>query len=118
MGHRLLKKPFFLALAAGLILPVGAGVVAPAAQAQFSDSYNFLKAVRDRKGEEAEKFLPSLQRAEKVSNSREESATDEGGNFLREETNENACFCTYTAYPIDKYIQRKQSEPLLGLLIV
>jgi ankyrin repeat protein len=57
MGHRLLKKPFFVALAAGLILPVGAGVVAPAAQAQFSDSYNFLKAVRDRKGEEAEKFL-------------------------------------------------------------
>lgn len=57
MGHRLLKKPFFLALAAGLILPMGAGVVAPAAQAQFSDSYNFLKAVRERKGEEAEKFL-------------------------------------------------------------
>ena len=57
MGHRQLKKPFFLALAAGLILPVGAGVVAPAAQAQFSDSYNFLKAVRDRKGDEAEKFL-------------------------------------------------------------
>ena len=25
--------------------------------AQFSDSYNFLKAVRDRKGEEAEKFI-------------------------------------------------------------
>ena len=30
---------------------------APAAYAQFSDSYNFLKAVKDRKGEEAEKFL-------------------------------------------------------------
>ena len=57
MGHPLLKKPFFLALAAGLILPMGAGLVAPAAQAQFSDSYNFLKAVRDRKGEDAEKFL-------------------------------------------------------------
>jgi ankyrin repeat protein len=57
MGHPLLKKPFFLALAAGLILPMGAGLVAPAAQAQFSDSYNFLKAVRERKGEEAEKFL-------------------------------------------------------------
>jgi uncharacterized protein len=27
------------------------------AAAQFSDSYNFLKAVKDRKGEEAEKFI-------------------------------------------------------------
>ena len=34
-----------------------AGLVAPAAHAQFSDSYNFLKAVRERKGEDAEKFL-------------------------------------------------------------
>ncbi|MBL0924796.1 MAG: ankyrin repeat domain-containing protein [Sphingomonadaceae bacterium] len=32
-------------------------MVAPAAHAQFSDSYNFLKAVRDRKGDDAEKFL-------------------------------------------------------------
>jgi ankyrin repeat protein len=37
--------------------PVASGVVSPAAMAQFSDSYNFLKAVKDRKGEEAEKFL-------------------------------------------------------------
>lgn len=29
----------------------------PPVAAQFSDSYNFLKAVRERKGEEAEKFL-------------------------------------------------------------
>jgi ankyrin repeat protein len=42
---------------AGLLLPVTSGVVAPAAMAQFSDSYNFLKAVKDRKGEDAEKFL-------------------------------------------------------------
>ena len=57
MGHILLKKTFFLAAAAGLILPATVGIVAPAAHAQFSDSYNFLKAVKDRKGEEAEKFL-------------------------------------------------------------
>jgi uncharacterized protein len=30
---------------------------APAAHAQFSDSYNFLKAVKERKGEDAEKFI-------------------------------------------------------------
>lgn len=57
MGHILLKKTFFLAAAAGFILPATVGVIAPAAHAQFSDSYNFLKAVKDRKGEEAEKFL-------------------------------------------------------------
>lgn len=53
----LLKKNFLLSLTAGLIVPAAVGVVAPAAYAQFSDSYNFLKAVKDRKGEEAEKFL-------------------------------------------------------------
>ncbi|MFN3618994.1 ankyrin repeat domain-containing protein [Sphingorhabdus sp.] len=57
MGHILLKKAFFTAVAVGLMLPAAVGVVAPAAMAQFSDSYNFLKAVKDRKGEEAEKFL-------------------------------------------------------------
>jgi len=57
MGQILLKKTFFLVAAAGLILPATIGVVAPAAMAQFSDSYNFLKAVKDRKGEDAEKFL-------------------------------------------------------------
>jgi ankyrin repeat protein len=57
MAQILLKKTFFLSLTAGLIVPVAVGVVAPAAYAQFSDSYNFLKAVKDRKGEEAEKFL-------------------------------------------------------------
>ena len=34
-----------------------ATLAAPAAYAQFSDSYNFLKAVKDRKGEDAEKFI-------------------------------------------------------------
>lgn len=57
MVQILLKKNFFLSLTAGLIVPAAVGVVAPAAYAQFSDSYNFLKAVKDRKGEEAEKFL-------------------------------------------------------------
>ena len=57
MAQTLLKKTFFLSLTAGLIVPAAFGVVAPAAYAQFSDSYNFLKAVKDRKGEEAEKFL-------------------------------------------------------------
>jgi ankyrin repeat protein len=57
MEQILLKKTFFLIAAAGLILPVASGVVAPAAMAQFSDSYNFLKAVKDRKGEDAEKLL-------------------------------------------------------------
>ena len=57
MAQILLKKTFFLRLMAGLIVPAAFGVVAPAAYAQFSDSYNFLKAVKDRKGEEAEKFL-------------------------------------------------------------
>ncbi|MGB5078462.1 MAG: ankyrin repeat domain-containing protein [Sphingorhabdus sp.] len=47
-----------MTVAAGLVtLSVSAGLVAPAVQAQFSDSYNFLKAVKERKGEEAEKFL-------------------------------------------------------------
>lgn len=57
MGHTLLKKAFLLAAAAGFVVPATVGVIAPAAMAQFSDSYNFLKAVKDRKGEEAEKFL-------------------------------------------------------------
>lgn len=57
MGLTLLKKAFFLVVAVGLALPATLGFVAPAAMAQFSDSYNFLKAVKDRKGEEAEKFL-------------------------------------------------------------
>lgn len=57
MGQTLLKKSFFLALITAVALPAGVGIIAPPAAAQFSDSYNFLKAVRDRKGEEAEKFL-------------------------------------------------------------
>ena len=57
MGQFFVNKKMFLALAAVTLFPVASGVMAPPAQAQFSDSYNFLKAVRERKGDEAEKFL-------------------------------------------------------------
>lgn len=57
MGQISLKKNLVLAFVVGAMLPVAGGLVAPAAYAQFSDSYNFLKAVKERKGEEAEKFL-------------------------------------------------------------
>jgi uncharacterized protein len=57
MGHVSLKKKIIFAVATAAMVPVAGGVVAPAAYAQFSDSYNFLKAVRERKGEDAEKFL-------------------------------------------------------------
>lgn len=43
-------RPLALALAAGLLFPASA-------VAQFSDSYNFLKAVRERDGNEASKYL-------------------------------------------------------------
>jgi ankyrin repeat protein len=36
---------------------IAALAISVPAAAQFSDSYNFLKAVKDRKGEEAEKFI-------------------------------------------------------------
>lgn len=51
------KKSMLLAGAWALAVPVALAIGVPAAQAQFSDSYNFLKAVKDRKGEEAEKYL-------------------------------------------------------------
>ncbi|WP_373473964.1 ankyrin repeat domain-containing protein [Sphingorhabdus lacus] len=57
MGQFFVNKKMILALLAASLFPVASGVIAPPAQAQFSDSYNFLKAVRERKGEEAEKFL-------------------------------------------------------------
>ena len=52
-GSRLFK---FTRLLAGLLLAL-ATVSPTAASAQFSDSYNFLKAVKDRDGTEATKFL-------------------------------------------------------------
>lgn len=57
MGQFSVNRKIILAVATVAMLPVASGVVAPALQAQFSDSYNFLKAVRERKGEDAEKFL-------------------------------------------------------------
>lgn len=50
MGRNQLTIKFMLAA-------IMLAVVAPSVQAQFSDSYNFLKAVKERKGEEVEKFL-------------------------------------------------------------
>ena len=51
MGQVYVKSKFILASVAAAML-----ATSPVA-AQFSDSYNFLKAVKERKGEEAEKFL-------------------------------------------------------------
>lgn len=51
MGQFSVKSKFILASVAAAML-----ATSPVA-AQFSDSYNFLKAVKERKGEEAEKFL-------------------------------------------------------------
>ncbi len=57
MGRNPLKKMLFAGAMLGLVAPVASGLVAPPAAAQFSDSYNFLKAVKERKGAEVEKFL-------------------------------------------------------------
>jgi uncharacterized protein len=40
-----------------VLAAIALSMVAAPVAAQFSDSYNFLKAVKDRKGEEAEKFI-------------------------------------------------------------
>ena len=58
MGQSSLTSRIILSTAAlVLALPVASGLVAPSVQAQFSDSYNFLKVVKERKGDEVEKFL-------------------------------------------------------------
>ena len=57
MRQSSLKKIISASVALALTTPVVVGVIAPPAIAQFSDSYNFLKAVDDRKGDEVEKFL-------------------------------------------------------------
>ena len=57
MGQSSLKKIMLVGVTLALTAPFAAGVIAPAVFAQFSDSYNFLKAVDERKGEEVEKFL-------------------------------------------------------------
>lgn len=57
MGRNSLKNKIFAGAMLGLVASVASGLIAPPAVAQFSDSYNFLKAVKDRKGQEVEKFL-------------------------------------------------------------
>jgi uncharacterized protein len=57
MRHISLNKKLVLIVAAAAMFSISAGLFVPAAHAQFSDSYNFLKAVKERKGDEAEKFL-------------------------------------------------------------
>ncbi len=57
MGQSFTKKIAFACGTLAVATPFAAGVIAPTAHAQFSDSYNFLKAVKDRKGAEVEKFL-------------------------------------------------------------
>ena len=57
MGRNPLKKMMLACAMLGLAAPVVSGLIAPPAAAQFSDSYNFLKAVKERKGEDVEKFL-------------------------------------------------------------
>jgi uncharacterized protein len=52
LKHAILATAMF-----GIVVPVATGVIAPQAQAQFSDSYNFLKAVRERKGSDVEDAL-------------------------------------------------------------
>ena len=56
-ANSLKTKIFLTAAALAVTLPLASGLIAPSAHAQFSDSYNFLKAVKDRKGAEVEKFL-------------------------------------------------------------
>jgi uncharacterized protein len=51
------SKSAWSVLALALAAPVSFGVIAPVAHAQFSDSYNFLKAVREREGDAVNKLL-------------------------------------------------------------
>ncbi len=57
LGLVSVRKTILAAVTLALVAPVAVGVLAPAVQAQFSDSYNFLKAVRERKGDEATRFI-------------------------------------------------------------
>lgn len=52
-----LKQGLWKFAVAAITVPVATGIIAPYAQAQFSDSYNFLKLVRERKGAEVEEKL-------------------------------------------------------------
>jgi uncharacterized protein len=52
-----LKRGMCVSMTLGVVAPVAFGMIAPAAQAQFSDSYNFLKAIKEREGNKVEDFL-------------------------------------------------------------
>ena len=54
---RLSIRGLSLMVACAAVASSFTGIVAPSVQAQFSDSYNFLKNVRDRKGKEVEDAL-------------------------------------------------------------
>ncbi len=52
------RHPYFLSIfALAIAAPLAISLPATSAQAQASDSYNFLKAVREREGSEVEKLL-------------------------------------------------------------
>jgi ankyrin repeat protein len=53
----LMKRPLFAAALRGLALAAAPAMLATPAAAQFSDSYNFLKAVRDKDVLKAKSFL-------------------------------------------------------------
>jgi uncharacterized protein len=61
-----------------LLYAAALGVLAPAAQAQFSDSYNFLKAVKDQNGAEAIKYIQEPGSGAVIINTRD-AATGETG---------------------------------------
>ena len=68
------RKNFLAAAAKISVLSAAAFVAAPAAQAQFSDSYNFLKAVKDRDGTEATKYINEAGSGAVIINTRDDSS--------------------------------------------
>jgi hypothetical protein len=69
------KRIWAAAVAATVMIPGGL-VLSDAAQAQFSDSYNFLKSVRDRDGEKASNFLNEAGSGAVIVNTRDVSTGD------------------------------------------
>jgi uncharacterized protein len=67
-----ISRSFLMGMAAIIATPFAIGVAAPAAYAQFSDSYNFLKAVREKDGTEVNKILADP--ASRIVDTRESSS--------------------------------------------
>ena len=67
-----ISRSFLMGMAAIIATPFAFGVAAPAAYAQFSDSYNFLKAVREKDGTEVNKILADP--ASRIVDTRESSS--------------------------------------------